>query len=102
YIDAVTADVEEFSTGSFNPPEESPWVAKIAGQSAAGGSPQEKLEDFSSFIKEKSPGSYIFYSKLPKEYQTRLHQDYLATGDLEKIKQDIFKYSREVKRQNRL
>ncbi|MET0067885.1 MAG: hypothetical protein ABW076_16195 [Candidatus Thiodiazotropha sp.] len=101
YIDAVTADVEEFSSGNFNPPPDSTWVAKISAQNGDAGSPQAKLEDFSSFIKEKSPGSYIFYSKLPKAYQTRLHQDYLATGDLEKVKQDIFKYSREVKRQNR-
>ncbi|MEJ2403181.1 MAG: hypothetical protein P8171_02655 [Candidatus Thiodiazotropha sp.] len=101
YIDAVRADAEEFSTGSFTPPENSPWVAKIPDQSATGDTPQSKLEDFSNFLKDKSPGSYIFYSKLPKDYQTRLHQEYLATGDLQKVKQDIFKYSREVKRQNR-
>ncbi len=101
YIDAVKADAEEFSTGNFTPPEDSPWVANISAQSTAGETPESKLEDFSNFLKEKSPGSYIFYSKLPKDYQTRLHQEYQATGDLEKTKQDIFRYSREVKRNNR-
>jgi hypothetical protein len=59
---------------------------------------QQRIWSISRYIQSKSPGSYIFYKKLPTDYQQRLHRDYLATGDLDRIKQDIFKYTREVKR----
>ena len=94
YIDAIEADVAEFTTKEFSPPAESSWLGSEDGEAAQ----LADLAGFSSFLQKKSPGSYIFYKKLPTEYKEQLHQDYLATGDLERIKSDIFKYTREVKR----
>ncbi|MEJ2393346.1 MAG: hypothetical protein P8045_06620 [Candidatus Thiodiazotropha sp.] len=94
YIEAVKADVAEFTTKEFLPPDESSWLGSEKDETAQ----FADLEGFSGFLKEKSPGSYIFYQKLPTEYKERLHQDYLATGDLDRIKEDIFKFTREVKR----
>jgi hypothetical protein len=57
------------------------------------------LQGFSEYIRSKSPGTYIFYQQLTDEYRSKLHQDYLSTGDLDRVKQDIFKYMREIKQQ---
>ena len=97
YIDAVEADVKEFSTHEFQAPPGSTWLG--SADAALSGIQSGTLDGFSRFLSIKSPGSHIFYRKLPKVYQEQLHSDYLATGDLERIKEDIFKYSREVKRQ---
>lgn len=94
YVDAVQADVAEFSTGEFQAPDGSSWLGAADSEAAQ----MADLATFSSFLQNKSPGSFIFYRKLPTVYKERLHKDYLATGDLERIKQDIFKYTREAKR----
>jgi hypothetical protein len=94
YIDAVKADVAEFTTKEFTPPADSGWL----GTEEEEGAQMADLEGFSRFLQQKSPGSFIFYKKLPAEYQKRLHQDYLATGDLERTKDEIFKFTRELKR----
>lgn len=94
YIEAVKADVAEFTTNEFHPPADSSWLGGVESETAQ----LMDLEGFSDYIKNKSPGSYIFYKKLPSEYKERLHKDYLATGDLDRIKQDIFKYTREIKK----
>lgn len=95
YIEAVKSDVSEFTTQEFAAPENSQWLGADDNGAAA---ELDDLAGFSAFIKNKSPGSYIFYKKLPTEYQERLHRDYLETGDLDRIKQDIFKYMREAKK----
>lgn len=97
YLQAVEADVAEFSTNVFEISPDSPWVASLSPTSSSVGQ-GEGLAGFSDFIKSKSPGSFIFYKKLPDEYKNRLHQDYLATGDLDRIKDDIFRYTKEVKK----
>lgn len=97
YIKAVKADVAEFSSHEFIPPANSEWLGSEENQSAQ----RVDLQGFTEFIRTQSPGSYIFYKKLPDEYQKKLHQDYLSTGDFERIKQDIFKYTREMKQQTR-
>jgi hypothetical protein len=94
YIEAIEADVAEFFTQTFHPPADSSWLGDTAGESAQ----LMDLNGFSDYLKDKSPGSFIFYEKLPSEYKKQLHQDYLATGDLDRIKQDIFKYTREIKK----
>lgn len=94
YIDAIKADVAEFETKVFSPPAESAWLGAESGEAAQ----LADLAGFSNFLRKKSPGSYIFYKKLPTEYKEQLHQEYLATGDIERIKSDIFKYTREVRR----
>ncbi len=95
YLEAVKADVSEFTTNEFKAPENSKWLG--AGEDAAAAE-LDDLAGFSNFLQKKSPGSFIFYKKLPTDYQQRLHRDYLATGDLDRIKQDIFTYTREVKK----
>jgi hypothetical protein len=93
YIDAVKADVAEFAAHEFQAPVNSDWLGDSAGEAAQ----LMDLEGFSTFLKKNSPGSFIFYAKLPIEYKNRLHSDYLTTGDLDRVKQDIFKYTRQVK-----
>ncbi|MBV2095325.1 MAG: hypothetical protein AB2731_09290 [Candidatus Thiodiazotropha sp.] len=94
YIAAVEADVAEFKTNEFIPPADSGWLGSLDSES-----PQlMDLEGFSVYLQQKSPGSYIFYEKLSMEFKQRLHEDYLATGDLDRIKQAIFKFTREMKK----
>lgn len=98
YIEAVKADVAEFTTSEFQPPADSSWTGTIDNQSKTRGELLVELEDFSKFLKDKSPGNFIFYTKLPEDYKKRLHQEYLATGNLDQIKNNIFKYSRDIKK----
>jgi hypothetical protein len=98
YVAAIKADVAEFTTHEFQAPPDSAWIGSGDEASQGEGSQLMDLESFSTFLQKKSPGSYIFYKKLPVEYKEKLRSDYLSTGDLDRIKQDIFKYSREVKR----
>ena len=86
--------MSEFITKEFHAPENSKWLGSDDNAAAE----MDDLAGFANYLQSKSPGSYIFYKKLPIDYQKRLHQDYLATGDLERIKQDIFKYTRQVKK----
>jgi hypothetical protein len=94
YLTAIEADVAEFTSHEFQPPADKSWLGDSSGDTTQ----LMDLSGFAAFLKEKSPGSYLFYEKLPSEYKDRLHKDYLATGDLDRIKQDIFKYTREVKK----
>jgi hypothetical protein len=96
YVEAVEADAAEFATHEFQAPAGSTWTGS-ANAEGEGGGQSGSLEGFSKFLLAKSPGSHIFYRKLPYAYQKKLHQDYLATGDLERIKDGIFKYTRELK-----
>jgi hypothetical protein len=100
YLDAIKADYEEFTTGMFEIPPDSTWISSLDSQTESHNLAYKKLEDFSTFLKEQSPGSFIFYNKLPKAYQSQLHQDYLKTGNLDEIKQSIFKYTDELKNQS--
>jgi hypothetical protein len=99
YLEAVEADVAEFTTKAFEAPPESPWVVSIVSDVADNTAQSGGLEEFSEFIKTKSPGSFIFYKKLTDDYKRRLLKDYLATGDLDRIKDDIFRYTKEMKKQ---
>jgi hypothetical protein len=94
YIEAIEADVAEFTTHEFHPPADSSWLGNSDSESTS----LMDLNGFSDHLQNKSPGSYIFYKKLPGKYKEQLLEDYLATGDLDRIKQDIFKYTREVKK----
>jgi hypothetical protein len=98
YIAAIEADVAEFTTHEFQPPADSGWIGAGDEASPGAGNQSMDLGGFSAYLQKKSPGSFIFYKKLPVEYQKKLHDDYLSTGDLDRIKEDIFKYSREAKR----
>jgi hypothetical protein len=93
YIDAIEADVAEFTTNEFHPPVDSDWLGNVDSESTQ----LMDQDGFSDYLRNKSPGSFIFYKKLPGEYKVRLLKDYLATGDFDRIKQDIFKYTHEVK-----
>jgi hypothetical protein len=95
YIDAIQADVDEFSSGEFNPPEDSTWVGsdlQQAGEIAKQGMGQG-LEPFSEFLKEESPGSFIFFNKLPEEVKQKVADEYLEFGDLERTKKSILRYA---------
>lgn len=93
YIEAIEADVAEFTTNEFHPPADSDWLGNLDSDSTQ----LMDLSGFADYIQSESPGSFIFYKKLPSEYKKKLLKDYLATGDLDRIKEDIFKYTREVK-----
>jgi hypothetical protein len=94
YIDAVEADVAEFTSHEFHPPANSSWLGGKDNDSTQ----RADQQGFSEFLQSNSPGSYIFYKKLPSNYRMKLHKDYLATGDLDRIKKDIFEYTREMKK----
>ncbi|MCU7798063.1 MAG: hypothetical protein KZQ73_14885 [Candidatus Thiodiazotropha sp. (ex Semelilucina semeliformis)] len=96
YLSAVKADFAEFTSSVFEISPDSPWIGSIEDQPESGGALKD-VEGFSVFLQSKSPGSYIFYKKLPTDYKERLHRDYLATGDLDRIKDDIFRYTKELK-----
>ncbi len=94
YIEAIKADVDEFSTGSFDAPEDSAsWTG--ADSENLGGSEinTESLESFSDFLKKESPGTYIFYRKLPLEFKKKIFEEYLTLGDIERTKQSVLRYS---------
>lgn len=93
YIEAIEADVAEFTSKEFHAPADSAWLGSTGSEAVK----LADLEGFSSFLQNKSPGSFIFYKKLPAEYREQLREAYLATGDLDRIKEDIFKYARAVK-----
>ena len=99
YLDAIKADFDEFNSGVFEPPPESTWIGSLSTDNSNAGLTYENLQDFSLFLKEVSPGSFIFYNKLPTQYKNQLHQQYLKTGNLDEIKKNIFKYSSEIKKQ---
>ncbi len=99
YLDAVKADFDEFNKGVFEPPPESTWIGSLSKHNGNAGLSSENLHDFSLFLKDASPGSFIFYNKLPIQYQHRLHRQYLNTGNLDEIKKDIFKYSSDIRKQ---
>ncbi|MEJ2621298.1 MAG: hypothetical protein P8163_13855 [Candidatus Thiodiazotropha sp.] len=98
YVEAIKSDVEEFTTHEFHPPAESSWLSNKDSSSAQ----LADLQGFSDYIRTKSPGSYIFYKKLSNDYKSKLHQEYLSTGDLDRVKKDIFNYTREMKRNSRI
>ncbi|MBW9256951.1 MAG: hypothetical protein K1566_00365 [Candidatus Thiodiazotropha sp. (ex. Lucinisca nassula)] len=100
YLDAVKADYNEFNSGTFEPPAESTWIGSLSADADSARLSYDNLQDFSLFLKEASPGSFIFYNKLPDRYKDQLHQHYLKSGNLDEIKKDIFNYSREVKKLN--
>jgi hypothetical protein len=100
YIDAIKADVDEFSSGEFNPPEGSTWVGSdlhAAGEIANQGKGQD-LESFTEFLKEESPGSFIFFNKLPEDLKQKVADEYLEFGDLERTKKSILRYASSRKR----
>ncbi|MEJ2620084.1 MAG: hypothetical protein P8163_07430 [Candidatus Thiodiazotropha sp.] len=97
YLDAIKADYDEFNSGIFELPAESSWIGSEISDGSNGSLSYEKLHDFALFLKQASPGSFIFFNILPDKYKNQLHQQYLKTGNLDKIKQDIFIYSNELK-----
>jgi hypothetical protein len=99
YLNAIKADYDEFYSGIFEVPVESNWIGTI-GSEDNGSLNYEKLQDFELFLKQASPGSFIFFNVLPAKYKNQLHQQYLKTGNLDEIKQDIFIYSNELKQES--
>ena len=92
YIDAIKADAEEFSTGTFNPPVDSPWIATDPVATDVSKRKGEGLDAFAEFLQAKFPGTYLFYQRLPVEFQHKVHEEYLATGDTDRVKKSVFRY----------
>ena len=97
YVAALKADVAEFSTGTFDPPTGSSWLAsKQASQE--GGDSVISLEAFSAFLKTKSPGTSIFYRQLTLKDRRKVYQDYLEMGDLELTKKQVLRFASDYSR----
>lgn len=93
YIEAIEADVDEFSSGTFESPEESSWVGSDLKENGGSTKKTESLESFSVFLKKESPGTYIFYKKLPLEFKQKVLEEYLEIGDIERTKKSILRYA---------
>ena len=86
YIAAVSADLEEFSSGKFTLPESNSWNAKASGENDGTAS----LADFEDFVKTKFRGTYILFVRLPEWQKNQIWQEYLETGDLGGIRTNIY------------
>ena len=86
YVDAVTADLNEFSSGKFDTPSSSDWLGSQQG--AADGT--ASMEDFEAFVKSKFRGTYILFVRLSASQKHEIWQDYVATGDLGGIRSNIY------------
>lgn len=93
YIEAIEADVDEFTSGTFDPPKGSKWVDTGLGDNGGAAKKTETLETFAEFLKNESPGTYIFYKKLPLEFKQKVLEEYLAIGDIERTKKSILRYA---------
>ena len=88
YMQAVEAEVEEFSSGSFDLPAGSPWTSSptvLAGSTAASGD----FDEFNMFFRKKLPGTYIRYRQLPQSVKMQIYQEYVKTGDLSKVRSRV-------------
>ena len=85
YVEALQAEVDEFETGKFNLDPKSPWIAK-----ADAGAGTTDLEGFTKFLRRELPGTYILFVRLPKSTQMKLFENYVNTGDLGKVRGDIY------------
>lgn len=87
YVQAVQAEVAEFTSGSFDLPESSPWLpdAKAAGIHRA----SAEFEQFNKDFRKKAPGTYIRYNQLPYAIQQQIYRDYVKTGDFNKVRADV-------------
>ncbi len=88
YVDAVKADVDEFTSGQFNPPSNSPWVPGTSRKGVAAGTAVH-LADFNKILRAKMRGSFIRYQQLPEWQQVQIYQTYEKTGDLDRVKREI-------------
>ena len=93
YLAAVKADVQEFKTGHFDAPADSHWLGEgeAPGAEIAGG-----LEGFNDFLRKQFPGTFILFQKLPDWKQKEIHQEYLATGDLGRLRTSIYSFKRDA------
>lgn len=92
YVDAVRAEVDEFTTGRFEPPAGSSWV--VEDGSSVGFDGTANLSDFDAFLRGKLPGTYILYARLPTWKKQQLFDEYNQTGDLGKLRSGIMRGGR--------
>jgi hypothetical protein len=85
YIDAVNAEVSEFTTGEFSLSTTSPWIAR-----ADSGASISDVAGFKKFLRSELPGTYILFVRLPEGTQVKIFEDYRDTGDLGKARSDIY------------
>jgi len=88
YIEAAKADVAEFSSGKFDLPSGNKWISDKNNEAAKS---QETLEDFSKFLKERTPGTHIIFTKLHNSQQIQVWEAYVNTGDFKSIRKNIFR-----------
>ena len=93
YIEAIQADVDEFSSGSFQPPAGSSWLGADAVESGGSLNRTVSLEAFSEYLQKESPGTYIFYKKIPLVVRKKVLIEYVEIGDFERTKKSIFRYA---------
>lgn len=86
YIEAVRADVNEFSGMRFALPESNTWQRSAAAENDGTAS----LDDFEKFVKSKFRGTYILFARLPEWKKTEIWEDYVSTGDLGGIRSNIY------------
>lgn len=85
YLEAVQADVNEFTSGKFILDPQSPWIARP--DSGVG---INDLDGFTAFLRRELPGTYILFVRLPPPTREKIFQEYVNTGDLGKARSDIY------------
>lgn len=93
YLEAVAAEVEEFTSGRFPLSADSPWVA-AAGPGEGAAEAADPRESFAELIMYNMPGTYRLYQKLSPEQQGAVFEAYSETGDLDKVRGQIMEVLR--------
>lgn len=92
YVEVLKAEIREFNSGSFVVPSNSAAWAPEPEVSSAGTSTESISEDqFSEYLRVQLPGTFILYKRLEPGQKEQIFRDYLANGDLGKVRDSVFK-----------
>ena len=86
YLEAAKADVAEFSTGDFSLPPGNSWVKNDKADKSL-----STLKGFSAFLKKRTPGTHIIFTKLHNSQKIQVWEAFVDTGDFKSIRKNIFR-----------
>jgi hypothetical protein len=95
YIDAVKLDMQEFETQTWTQSPDSEW---FPSREESGADRSDSLESFSAFLEGRFPSSYFLFTKLSKDNQRLVWQNYIDTGNLGGVRSDIYSLWKQARR----